>query len=952
MSGQSFRLVSGGLVDRRRPLRFRFDGQDYEGFAGDTLASALLANGVRLVGRSFKYHRPRGILTAGSEEPNALVALRSGARREPNTKATTVELYDGLEAASQNRWPSLAVDLLSLNGLLSPLFVAGFYYKTFMWPAKAWEALYEPLIRRAAGLGRASGEADPDAYEKSHAFCDVLVIGGGRSGLAAALAAAREGKRVIVADEDMRLGGRALTRPGDADALAAMLVELAANPRVTLMPRTCVFGVYDGGVYGALEKVSDHLPEPAPFTPRQRLWKIIATESVLAAGALERPIPFADNDRPGVMLAGAVATYLHRFGVVPGRRAIVYTSTDEGWRLAADLFAAGVTVEAVVDVRGEVAEAVQAGVVASGARRLVGARVARALGGRALRGARIVDASGAALTLRCDLLAVSGGWTPNLALTHHHGGRPRWDEALQTFLPGAPPPGMRAVGRAAGEGLAPLADLPAPPAKGKTFIDFQHDVTAADIRLAEREGYRSVEHVKRYTTLGMATDQGRTANLNGLMVLAEARGAAIPDVGLTMARPPYAPVAIGALAGAYRGRDFRPIRLPAAHGWAVRQGAVFVETGQWLRAQYFPRAGETDWLTTVSREVTTVRSSVGLCDVSTLGKIDVQGADAAAFLERVYINGWASLAVGRARYGVMLREDGFVMDDGTTARLAADHFILTTTTANAARVFQHLEYCHQVLWPTLDVQLASVTDQWAQFAIAGPRSRETLARLVDAPFDLANEAFPYMGAAELSIGGGLPARLFRISFSGELAYELAVPARYGEAVAAAIMAAGADFGICAYGTEALGVMRIEKGHAAGAELSGQTTATDLGLGRMLSKTKDFIGRRMAERPALTDPARPRLVGLRPLDPAARLRAGAHLVALADPADAAHDAGYVTSAAFSPGLGQWIGLGLLAGGPDRLGERVRAVDPVRGGPELLLEVCAPCFIDSEGARLRV
>jgi heterotetrameric sarcosine oxidase alpha subunit len=990
-AAQSHRLGAGGLIDRTSTHAFTFDGRALAGHPGDTLGSALLASGVHLVGRSFKYHRPRGILSAGSEEPNALVELRTGARREPNTRATTVELYDGLAAASQNRWPSLKHDLLAVNQLFAPIFGAGFYYKTFMWPASFWEKVYEPAIRRAAGLGRAADAPDPDHYEKVHAFCDVLVIGGGAAGLAAALAAARSGARVVLCEEDFRLGGRALAERDEIagrpaiEWVTAAEAELRHLATCRILPRTCVFGVYDGSTYGAIERVNDHLPTSPADAPRQRLWRIVAKRAILCAGAIERPIVFGDNDRPGVMLAGAVRTYLNRFAVAPGRRAVVFADNEDAFGTATDLAAAGVEVAALVNARPERSTDTQEVADKSGARYFAGAVVQRARGRHRVESVEIRDASGVVHKLDCDLLAMSGGWNPSLHLTTHLGGKPLFDERTSTVVSGAMPPGMSVAGAASGSsGLAAciaggeargteaaaacgFATPPVSPpsvevsraaaplwrasgGRGKAFVDFQNDVAVSDIELAAREGFRGSEHLKRYTTLGMATDQGKTANANGMAVLAGITGRPIGEVGVTTFRPPFSPVAIGALAGHHRGQDFRPTRLAPSHAWAVEQGAFFVETGPWLRALYYPRPGE-EPQATVNREVATVRTAVGVCDVSTLGKIDVQGTDAGAFLDHVYANTFSVLAVGKARYGLMLREDGFVLDDGTTARLKDDHYFLTTTTANAVRVMQHLEFCQQCIWPELDVQLVSVTEQWAQYAVAGPRSRQVLQALVDPGYDLSNAAFPYLAVGEVTVCGGTPARLFRLSFSGELAYEVAVPARFGEAMVRAIMEAGAPFGIAPYGTEALGVLRIEKGHPAGSELNGQTTARDLGLGKMVSTKKDFIGRFMADRPALTDAHRQTLVGLRPVDPTMRLRAGAHLIPKDALAEAVNDQGHVTSIAFSPSLDQWVGLGLLARGSERHGEVVRACDPLRDG-DVLVEVCPPCFIDPEGERLRV
>ncbi len=985
------RLASGGLIDRATTLRFRFDGREFTGHPGDTLASALVANGVRLVGRSFKYHRPRGLVSAGAEEPNALVELRSGARREPNTRATVAELFDGLEAASQNRFPSLRFDLLSVNQWAAPFLAAGFYYKTFMWPKSFWELVYEPLIRRAAGLGRAAGLPDPDHYERATMHCDVLVVGGGAAGLMAALVAGRAGARVVLADEDFRLGGRLLAdrRAIDGEPAASWLAhvadELESLADVRILTRTTVFGAYDGGMYGAVERVADHLPEPPSHLPRQRVWHIVAKRCVLAAGAIERPIVFGNNDRPGVMQAGAVRAYLNRFAAAPGRRAVVFANNDDAAATAIDLAEAGVSVAALVDPRPAPSAALRAAAERSGARLLSGSVVRDALGGHGVQAVEVACGDGRVEKLECDLVAASGGWNPTVHLTTHLGGRPVWDETIAAFVPGALPAGMAVAGAAGGafsladdfssgaregafaaEACGFPARLPNGPAvadeavaitplwrvggaRGKSFVDAQNDVTDHDIELAEREGFRAVEHLKRYTTLGMATDQGKTSNVTGLALMAEITARTIPATGTTTSRPPFTPVSIGALAGHARGRDFMPTRLPPTHDWAGEQGAVFVETGLWMRASHYPRAGE-DWLAAAKREAVAVREAVGICDVTTLGKIDVQGSDAAIFLERLYTNAWSNLAVGRVRYGLMLREDGIVFDDGTSARLGPEHFVMTTTTANAMRVFQHMELARAMLFPRLDAQIVSVTEQWAQIAVAGPRSRDVLAQLIDPPFDIANAAFPYMACAELTVCGGTRARLFRISFSGELAYELAVPARFGDALARRLMQAGEAHGITPYGLEALTILRIEKGHPAGGELNGQTSAHDLRFGKMLSTKKDFIGRALAARPALTDPGRPTLVGLVPVDRTQRLQAGAHLLPRDAAYEAAHDQGHVTSAAFSPALGHWIALGLLANGPARAGEVVRVLDPLRGG-DALATVVSPVFVDPEGVRLR-
>jgi heterotetrameric sarcosine oxidase alpha subunit len=982
------RLLSGGMIDRTKPLAFTFDGKSYAGYAGDTLASALVANDVKLVGRSFKYHRPRGIMTAGSEEPNALVTLRKGGRAEPNTRATTVQLFDGLDAISQNRWPSLSLDVMAVNQLFSPLLVAGFYYKTFMWPSKFWEKLYEPLIRRAAGLGALAMESDPDTYDRAHGFCDLLLIGGGPAGLAAALTAGRAGLRVIIADEDWLLGGRLLAErheidgaPGQQWARTAV-AELHSMPNVAVLNRTLVFGAYDGREYGALEHVSDHMLAAAPGRPRQRLWKIVAKRTILSTGAIERPLVFGGNDRPGVMTASAVATYINRFAALPGNRAVVFTTADSGWTTVEDLITAGVEVKAVIDARANCQHPAAIRVRQAGVEVLTGAVVADAHG-RSLRAVDVRTAEGKKRRIPADLLAVSGGWNPSIGIGCHLGDRPVWSDAIHSFVLERSPPGLISIGAAAGrfslaealedgvrsaeEVIGDLGHALAPSERlrcsdgpvsitplwhvgahgTKAFVDFQNDVTDSDIELAAREGFVSIEHLKRYTTLGMATDQGKTSQLNGHALLAAATGRSIAEAGTILSRPPYLPVAIGAFAGHHRDDDFRPERRTASHEWAKERGATFVDAGPWKRAQWFALPGERDWLETVNREVTMTRNGVGICDISTLGKIDVHGPDAGALLDRLYINTFSTLPICKARYGVMLREDGFVMDDGTTTRFAEDRFFVTTTTLNAGKIMQHMDYARQVLWPELDVQATSVTEQWSTFAVAGPRSRALLQKFLPS-LDLSNENFPYMAAAEFS-WHGTPARLFRLSFSGELAYEISVPASCGDLLVRGLFEAGSAFDVVPYGTEALGVMRIEKGHPAGNELNGQTTVGDLAMARLMSTKKDFIGRVMAGRSGLTDPDRPSLVGIRPLR-GERLRAGGHLVPLDVPPVASNDQGHVTSTAFSPTLGHWLGLALLKRGPERHGERITVHDPVRGA-DVEVEVCHPVFVDAEGVRVR-
>ena len=978
-------LTSGSQIDRSQTLRFTFDGIPYFGHPGDTLASALLANGIRLMGRSFKYHRPRGPLSAGSEEPNALVHLRSGARQEPNTRATVAEMFDGLEAASQNAWPSLRFDALAINDRLNTFFTAGFYYKTFMWPKSFWEKVYEPIIRRAAGLGTLSRAEDPDEYDKGFLHCDLLIIGAGPAGLSAALTAGRAGARVILADEDFRMGGRlnaetlAVGDQTGADWAAVAVAELSAMPGVRLMPRTTVVGAFDHGIYSAVERVSDHLAVPEQGKPRQTLWRIYSRRALLTGGATERPIAFENNDRPGVMLAGSLRAYANRWGVAVGDRVAVFTNNEDGLRTATDLRAKGVDVVAVIDARTD-------GPLLPGFRHLKGAEVVNASGRLGLTAITVRQANGKTETLQVTALGVSGGWNPNVNITSHHRSKPVWHDGIQSFVPGVGgPPGLTVAGAAAGvmsthgalaggqvQAIASLADLgmsakadhlpvaeDAPVSitqkwyvqggKGRAWIDFQNDVTVKDIKLSHQENFTSVEHMKRYTTLGMATDQGKTSNVIGLAVMAGLTGQTIPEMGTTVYRPPYTPVALGALAGRSRGTDFKPFRLTPSHEWASEQGAVFVEVGNWLRTQWLPRAGETTWRESVDREVLATRKSVGICDVTTLGKIDIQGTDAGAFLDRVYANTFSTLAVGKCRYGLMLREDGMVFDDGTTARMGAHEYVMTTTTANAVTVFRHLEYCRQVLWPDMDVQLISTTEAWAQYSVAGPNARKLLEKLVDQ--DISDAAFPYMGAGNITVRG-LRARLFRISFSGELAYEVAVPTRYGDALIRALVDAGREFDAVVYGTEALGVMRVEKGHVAGNELNGQSSALNMGLGKMVSRKKDAIGVVLSGREGMTNPEGYRLVGVKPVDPAGKLTAGSHFLEIGAAPVIENDGGWLSSKVYSPHLGCDIALGYLKAGDQKIGRRMRVVNLLaKPATETEVEIVSPHFVDPQGERLR-
>jgi sarcosine oxidase, subunit alpha len=973
---QPFRLSEGGAIDRTRPLAFIFDGRRYVGYAGDTLASALLANGVRVVGRSFKYHRPRGIVGCGSEEPNALVRLGEGTHAEPNLRATQIELFDGLVATSQNRWPSLRFDIGAINNTLSRLIPAGFYYKTFMWPASRWMS-YERLIRRAAGLGRAPDGPDPDRYDERHFDAELLVAGGGPAGIAAALAAARQGTRVLLADEGSVFGGSLLGAPaiiGEEPAhvwLAAALSELARASNVTLLRSATVFGHYDHGLFALAEQVGDRAAE----RPRQRLWKVRAERAVFATGAIERPLVFPDNDRPGIMLASAVRMYLHRFAVLCGRCVVVVTNNDSAYDTVIELQRAGATIAALVELRAAAPSGPSAQLATLGIPLRVGCTITGIDGRGGVAAVRLASAGGEERLL-ADLVCMSGGMTPTVHLHSQGRGKLRFVQNLGAFAPVGAMNGIQSVGAcngtrwleeclqqgfAAGVGGAPLAEAgsitgveTASPTSimrarrgAKCFVDFQNDVTVADIALAAREGYRSVEHVKRYTTLGMGTDQGKLGNIVGLTALGDALGIPAGATGVTTFRPPYTPVTIGTLVARRLGELAHPIRRTALHDWHEANGAVMMNAGLWKRPQYYAMLGASPQ-SAVDREVTTVRGGVGLVDVSTLGKIELCGPDAVTLLDRLYVNGWRSLAVGRGRYGVMLRDDGMVFDDGVTMRLGPERFLMTTTTLNADAVHEWIEFLLQTAWRDLKVYVTPVTEQWFAAALAGPKSRSVLATLTD-DIAVGHAEFPLMSIREGRLAG-IPARIMRISFSGELSYEINVPADYGPALWQAILAAGTPYGIVPYGVEAMGTMRIEKGHVViGAEADGRTTADDLGLADMVSRRKDFVGKRSLRLPGLTAGPRRQLVGLLTKDPAARLPAGAQIVETAKRGPQ-HRLGHVTSYAYSASLGRQVALALVADGRARYGQDLFAVSPT-AGITIAVTVTPPCFIDPEGERQR-
>ena len=997
------RLARGGRIERGRTLRFSFNGRRLTGHPGDTLASALIAHDIHLVGRSFKYHRPRGILTVGPEEPNALIQLDRGARTEPNSRATMIELYDGLSGESQNCWPNVARDVGVVNDLLAPLFPAGFYYKTFMWPGALWHH-YEALIRRAAGLGRAPTQPDPDRYDHRFAHCDVLVVGAGPAGLAAALAAGRTGARVILADEQSEFGGRLLAEPAGAgiaigghpamDWVARTTAEIAALPEVRALPRTTAFGYYDHNFVGLLERVADHLPRPPAGAPRQRLWRVRAKRVVLATGAIERPLVFADNDRPGILLAGAARTYLNRYGVKPGRRAVIATNNDSGYSAALDLAAAGVDVEAILDLRPQATGALVTAALGHGLPVLPGHGIVATRGRGRVRevSAQALTPDGRAVTggakrIACDLVAMSGGWNPAVHLHSQARGRLAFDPDRATFVPdrmvqpavsaGAAAGALstaqcldqgaragieaaRAAGFAGRKPRAHAVEEPAaggqrnlwlvpaarPAARTRAFVDFQNDVQAKDLTLAVREGYSSAEHVKRYTTTGMGTDQGKLGNINALGIVADAVGATVPEVGTTTFRPPFTPVAFGAIAGRNLGRHYDPVRTTPMHGWAEDHGARFEDVGQWKRAWYFPRGGES-MADAVQREAKAARTGVGILDATTLGKIEVQGRDARQFLNLIYTNAWSKLAPGRARYGLMLGEDGMVMDDGVTTCLADDRFLMTTTTGNAARVLAWMEEWLQTEWPAMKVRFTSVTEQWATASICGPKARDLLADLAEG-VDLGGEAFPHMAVREAKVAG-VAARIARISFTGDLSFEINVAASHGAHLWQALIEAGGAYAITPYGTEAMHLLRAEKGFIiVGQDTDGTVTPFDLGMAWIVSKKKpDFIGKRSLSRPDTRRADRKHLVGLMTEDPNEVLEEGAQIVADPDQRIPMAMIGHVTSSYRSPNLGRSIAMALVKGGAERLGEVLYVL---MADKTIRAKVAPTQFFDPAGERL--
>ncbi|CDI10199.1 sarcosine oxidase subunit alpha [Agrobacterium pusense] len=994
----SYRVSGRGRVDASRSVSFTFDGKTYRGVKGDTVASALLANGVHLMGRSFKYHRPRGPVAAGSEEPNALIGTRRSAGRfEPNTRATVQEIWDGLETTSQNKYPSLKFDIGAVNDMAYMLFSAGFYYKTFMWPKSFWNKVYEPFIRAAAGLGVSPTEEDPDTYASRNLHCDVLIVGAGPAGLAAARAAAVEGLKVVLVDENAEAGGTLLSEPqAKIDGKPAWVwladeVEALKDRGVKVMTRTTAIAYYHQNMIGLCEKLTDHLETVPKDVPRERLWRVRARQVVLAQGALEKPLVFHGNDRPGVMLAGSAQTYLNRYGVKVGNRPVVVTSHDSAWYAAFDLHGAGAPVQAIVDTRAKVREELVNEARALGIPVKLSHTVTATSGRLRVKSVHVnpVNGStvGAGQDIACDAVLMSGGWTPSLHLFSHTQGKIAWDDERTTFLPALTNEDCVIAG--AGRGLwgieAALKDgaergrevvaalgktanvsshavdhdrigsgvshteLPSDrdAGKAKAFVDYQNDVTAKDLRLAVREGMRSIEHVKRYTTNGMATDQGKMSNINGLNIAAEALGKRQPEVGLTTFRPPYTPTTFGAFAGYHRGAHFEVTRKTQIDSWSEAHGAVYEPVGQWRRAWYFPKSGE-DMDAAVRRECRAVRQSVGIFDASTLGKIEVVGPDAVEFMNRMYTNPWTKLAAGRCRYGLLLGDDGFIRDDGVIGRMTDDRFHVTTTTGGAARVLNMMEDYLQTEWPDLNVWLTSTTEQWSTIALNGPNAAKLLAPLVEG-VELTEEAFPHMSCAECTVAG-MPARLFRVSFTGEIGFEVNVPAPLGRKLWEILWESGQQYGITPYGTETMHVLRAEKGYIiVGQDTDGTVTPYDAAMGWAVGKNKpDFVGKRGLARPDLVAKGRRHLVGLLTED-RSKLEEGAQIVFDPKQPIPMKMVGHVTSSYHSDAVGQPIALALVEGGHERMGETVYIPMLDR---TIAAKITGMVFVDPENTRLKI
>jgi len=982
-----FRKPGRGIVDGATPLTFTFDGKNYQGFQGDTLASALLANGVHLMGRSFKYHRPRGVVGAGSEEPNALVAFDRGTGRiTPNMRATALELFDGFKAESQNRAPNLKFDIGAFNNVFSRFFPAGFYNKAFMWPKSFWDKVYEPFIRNMAGLGPAPIDEDPDNYASRYGHCETLIIGAGPAGLAAALKATSQGERVILVDEQAQMGGSLLSVTGveiagmnaqDWIANAIQILEKAGN--VTLMPRTTAIGYWHDNFVALAERVTDHLPNAAIGPVREEMHRIRASRVILAQGGIERPLVFNGNDRPGVMLASAAQTFLNKYGVAIGHDVAVFTSHDSAYQVAFDLFDANVRIPAIIDLRSDVDESLKDAARSRGVELILGASITKTSGKLRVKSCEVyVPASGIKRILQCDAIAMSGGWTPSLHLWSHSKGGIKWDTSLSAYVPDVANENAVCIGACNGDfGIAAAlkaGDVAAggrksysvtesdfgtgqvfntvpsyiDMAKQKAFVDFQNDVTEKDIKLAVQEGFKSIEHVKRYTTNGMATDQGKTSNLNALEIASKAVGKPIEKVGLTTFRPPYTPTSFGAFIG-YRDKElFDPVRKTLIDGWAQAQGAIYEPVGNWRRAWYFPKSGE-DMHQAVARECKATRDSLGIFDASTLGKIEVVGPDATKFMNLMYSTSWTTLKPGGCRYGLMLRDDGYIYDDGVVARMTDDRYHVTTTTGGAPRVYRHMEDYLQTEFPHLDVWLTSTTEQWAVIAINGPNARKLIAPFVEG-IDLSPEAFPHMAVREGKICG-VPTRLFRVSFTGELGFEINVPAHYGRALWETLFEAGQQYDICPYGTETMHVLRAEKGFIiVGQDTDGTVTPYDAAMPwAVAKKKKDFVGMRSLKRSDLVKIGRKQLVGLLTEDPKVVLAEGAQIVIDPNQPKPMNMLGHVTSSYWSEPLGRSIAMAVIRDGFNLEGSDI--VVPMPDG-DITAKVTKPIFYDPKGERLNV
>ena len=995
---QDFRIKEKGYINRNKLINFKFNGKNYTGYEGDTLASALLSNGIHLVGRSFKYHRPRGFFAAGVDEPNAKLQVQLNGHSEPNVNATEIELVEGISATSQNCWPSVEFDIGAINNLLNKFFPAGFYYKTFMWPKSFWYKIYEPFIRKAAGLGIASTEKDKERYEHKFEYCDLLVTGSGPAGLASAYAAAKSGAKVILAEDKHRFGGSLLTDDVSIDNLSGkdwadkIISELKEMPNVTVKNRSQVFGYYDHNMLVMFERTGDHLEKKPQYTPRQRLWYIRCKEVILSTGSIERPIVFGNNDTPGVMLSSGAKEYMKVYGVLVGRKPIIFTNNDSAYETAIEFKNNGAD-PLILDTRKEQNSDLINEAKNKGIKIKFNHAVIKANGYKKVKSAIIGELSEDKTeykntnTIECDCICVSGFWTPSVHLASQSGNKLKFDKQIDAFVPDKSKQNEMTIGAANGNFTLDESlnagfnagcevskklnnknfDIQIPNVtekkqqdhdkfwcaplpkniKAKRFVDFQNDVSVTDIEIALREGYRSIEHVKRYTTLGMATDQGRTSNLNGLQLVSNIENKIIPEVGHTTFRPPFTPITIGTIVGREVGKHFMPTRLTPMHNWHEKNNAVFVDAGAWKRPRYYKIGNET-MLEAANREAKNVREKVGICDVTTLGKIDVKGPDAAEFLNRVYTNAWMKLPVGKARYGVMLREDGMVMDDGTTTRISEHHYHMTTTTAQAANVLSHLEYYLQIVWPELNVNVVSTTEQWAGAALAGPKSRDVLAKLFP-NINVSNESLPFMGYVEGDLFG-VPARIFRISFSGELAYEINVQSDYGLYMWEKMMEIGKEFGIQPYGTEALSTLRIEMGHVAGPELDGRTIPSDVSLDGMISKKKDFIGKRSLSKIAFNEANRQKIVGLVPIDRKTSIPEGSHLVLDKNAQLPNPKLGHVSSSCWSVENNNPFSLAILKDGKNMIGKKLFAVSPLKN-TSIEVEVMSSHYVDHEGKRVR-